>query len=329
MARTSLGPLNPLTKKLYDRKILREAPVDQFFGKFSDKSGNNIVHEKGDLESGEGDTLTFGIRMRNPMKAIVDGRLEGNEQKLSTFSDKVELHSYKVGYADDGALSRKRACYDTHEEMLDALQANATEVIENNRFDALFASGHSQIKYLGSANSVGTLTAADKITATFLAKLYTLAKTGGHRDFLPIRPVKFRNASWYIFLAHPDVVFDLSQDPTMQQANREARERGIDNPLFTESDLVYRNVLVYSHEKVPIFSNGGASNNVPYATNMLLGAQALIAATGMAAKIKENWKDYNDELGIGWHLIEGVKRPMFNGKTVGSIEVICARTDVA
>lgn len=328
MARTSLTTNNALTRKLWESKLYHEAPVEAFFGKVSDSTGNNAVHVKKDLTAGSGDKLTFGIRLRAPMNPIVDGRLKGNEQRLSTYDDSVLLHSYKIGYADDGALSRHRAAYDIYEEMLMALKENAVEVIEKLMFDAMFAAGHTNIIYGGDATSVGTLEAGDKLTPAMLAKLYTLGLTGSHRSFPPLRPLKIAGSSYFVLLAHPDVVFDLSQDSTMQQANREARERGASNPLFREAELVYRNIIVMSNERVPIFTNGGAGA-IAYSNCMLLGAQALIQADGMPAKIVENRDDYDDLIGLGWHLIAGWKRPTFNSVVNGSIQVTVARTNVA
>lgn len=329
MARTSVTTLNPLTKKLWEEKLLREVPVEQFFAKFTDKSGSNVVYDKSDRFSDRGDVLTFGFKARNPPPFIVNGRLEGNEASLSTYSDTLTLESWKLGYADDGEMSRKRASYDVVEEMLAATKDAAIEGVEDKQFAAMFAAGHSNIVYGGDATSVATLETADKLTAPLVAKLYTIAKTGSHRTFVPLIPIKFEGGTWYILLTHEDNVYDLALDSTMQQANREARERSIKNPLFTEAHLIYRNILIYGHEKCPIFTTGGAGANVPYTTSMLLGAGALMYGEGMAGELVEQRKDYGDMIGIGYHMIAAVKRPTFNSQVYGSIEVITSRTNVS
>lgn len=335
MARHSLSTSNALTRKVWEKKLMAEVPVEQFWGKFSDTTGNNIVHVKKDLTAGRGDNLTFGIRMRNPMSPIVDGRLKGNEQKLATYSDSVSLHSYKLGYADDGELSRHRAAYDVREEMFMALKENAIEAVEDKIFEAAYAASHTNVIYPSTGVSgatenisTATLTAAGKLTAAMVARLFTLAQTGSHRTFIPLKPLVVKGRRYFILLVHPDVVLDFSQDSTMQQANREAMERGLDNPLFTEADLIYRNILIYGHEKVPIYTNGGAGGNIPYSTGLLLGAQAILQADGMPPKIVEDMDDYDDAIGMGWHVIAGWKRPSFNSKTFGSIQVVTARTNV-
>jgi hypothetical protein len=129
--RTSFTTTNLLTSKVWETKIAREVPVEIFWGKFSDASGNNVVHVKKNLTKAPGDELSFGIRMRNPMKPIVDGKLKGNESRLVTYSDKVSLHSYKVGVADDGAPTKSvppstpsRRCFELKDDVEECVKTS-------------------------------------------------------------------------------------------------------------------------------------------------------------------------------------------------------------
>ena len=214
------------------------------------------------------------------------------------------------------------------EEARSALQDWGTEFIDQRMFTALEASP-TKIFYGGSATATGDITAADKLTPAMISKMRVWAKTGGARSQTPLRPVKINGKMYYVLLVHPDVAYDLKQDATYAQAEREALARSGDHPIFTGAIAMWDGVVIHEHENVSITTNWGAGSNVPGAKCSLMGAQSLLWAWGKRPKIVAKEFDYGDEHGYGWSIIYQTNKPVFNGKDYGSIAMYVARTQIS
>lgn len=343
MGKTAFSTSNALTKKAYDEKLFRDAKKEQFFATMIGTSSDSLIQEKTNLKKEKGDAITFGLRMRLTGTGVTSGtQLEGNEEALTLYNDQVTLEQYRHAVRDDGEMSRQRAMFDISEESENALKDWGSEKFEELCFAAAFASP-SKFAYKTSAGLVkGTvdatvkaaLTAADsKLTGQFLIDLYTLASTGNAREFVPLRQVKVMGKKYYVLLTHPDGVRDLKADTQVYNAWKDARERGMGNPLFDAADVIYGGIIVMAHENCEIGSNAGAGNNVDYGRSVLLGAQSLMVAfggkKGQRAPIVHKTFDYDNEEGYAWELIMGVKKPKFNGVDYGSIGVYNARTKIS
>lgn len=331
MAETGFDTNNALTVKAWEKMLFIDTVKESYFSRFMGENANSIVQVKTNLSlsGNKGDTITFGIRMRLEGDGVTSGQtLEGNEQDLTTHSDTVSLERYRQAVKDDGALSRQRVVFDLNSESRSALQDWGTEKIDQLCFDAIIASP-TKIFYAGTATSTATLTATDLIDTELISRVRTWAKTGGNRTQTPIRPVKVDGKNTYVLLVHPDVAYDLKQDSTYNQANREAQVRGAKNPIFTGALGVWDDVVIHEHENIEIELDWGVGGNIPGARCILMGAQALCWAWGERPSMVSKKFDYEEKWGHAWRMTAGVSKLTFNGADYGMAGVYVARTSVS
>ena len=140
--------------------------------------------------------------------------------------------------------------------------------------------------------------------------------------------MKVKGKSYYVLLVHPDVVYDLKQDSAIVNAWQYAQERGSDNPLFRDAEVMWDGVLVHSHENIPIAADGGGAA-VKWSKGVLMGAQSLIWAWGERGEIVQETFDYKNEHGYAWSMIAKTKKPVFNSIDYGSLGVYFARSGIS
>ena len=345
MAKTSFSTSDALTKKAWEEKLFRDSVKESYFSKFVSSGADTIVTEKTQLSKDKGDEITVGLRMKLVGAGVTEGTvLEGNEEKLSTHSMKIQLKQYRHAVRDDGFLSRKRAMFDISSESEAALKDWMTEKVDQLHFDELgIGSGStanpSKIFYKTSSGVLATgtaataksaLTAADsKLTLNMISFLKTWALTGGNRSYIPLRPVKVEGKPYFVLLTHPDAVYDLRATAEFQQAMREAEVRGKQNPLFDGAVAIWDGVCVHTHENSAIAADAGSGSNVPWSKSVLLGAQALCWAWGKRPEVVQKTFDYDNEEGYAIGMVAGVKKSIFNSLDYGSLGIYLSRTNVS
>lgn len=347
MAKTVFTTSNALTKKAFEEKLYRDIVKESYFSRFSGTTPQNLVHEKTQLEKGQGDKITFGIRMRPTGAGVTSGQqLENNEESLSTYDSSVTLEQYRHAFRDNGAMDRQRAVFSISEEQEAAIKEWGSEKVDLLHFNALgigagATTDPSKIFYLsgagGTLSATGTAATAKAalhasgslINTSFISALKTWAKTGGNRTYVPLRPVKVDGKEYYILLVHPDCMYDLKQNSTFQNAQRDAQERGKDNPLFAGATAIWDGVVIHEHENCAIAADGGGGANVPWAKCAFMGAQALVTAWGKRPELINESFDYGNEMGVAIDMILKVGKPVFNSLDYGSLGVYLARTNIS
>ena len=344
MAKTTFSTSDALTKKAWEEKLFRESVKQSYFTKFEGTTSDNLVQLKEQLSKDKGDEMTIGLRMRLSGTGVVEGQtLEGNEEKLSTYSMKILLKQYRHAVRDDGEMSRKRAMFEITDESKLALKDWMSEKIDQLKFDEIgvgagatvdptkiFYKTSSGVLATGTAATAkSALTTADgKLTLPMISFLKTWAQTGGARTYVPIRPVKVEDSEYFVLLCHNDALYDLRQDATFQQAQRDAQERGKDNPLFKGSVAIWDQVVVHAHENCAVATDGGGGS-IPWSKAVFMGAQALCFAWGKRPEVEMEEFDYKNEIGNAINVICGVKKSKFNSLDYGSVGVYLARTNVS
>lgn len=333
MAKTSFSTSDALTKKLWEEQLFRDTIKASYFSKFMGSTSDNPVTVNEKLTKDQGDTVTFGIRFRLTNAGVADGEaLEGQETKLNTSSFALTLVERANAVRDRGPLDRQRAMFSIDEEAQIGIQDWMTEYIDAQCFNALSTSTSN--KYWVNGYSADTsVTASDLLTLKELSKLKAGAITGWNRKQTPIRPVMVDGVKCFIFLTHPDALFDLYESAQFQQAMREAEVRGKDNPLFLGAKAFYNGIIIHEHENIPIYTNFGASANVAGVKSAFIGQQALCWAWGKRPRIVPVEFDYEREHGFGMSIIYAVGKPKFtyNGtaRDYGYAELHSARTSIS
>lgn len=164
----------------------------------------------------------------------------------------------------------------------------------------------------------------DTTTDRASAAIVQLAKERAKEADPHIRPMKTDDAKgeeWYVLFIGSRGFRDLAADDDIRAANKDARARGLDNPIFNSGDLVYDGVIIREVPEIPILTGvGNSSSDVGFAA--LCGAQALGIAWGQrprSAVKKED--DYGFEWGVAIEEARGVSKMVYNGIQHGMVSV--------
>jgi N4-gp56 family major capsid protein len=137
---------------------------------------------------------------------------------------------------------------------------------------------------------------------------------------------------------HPWQAFDLRNNATFAQAQREAQSRGNDNPIFTGALGMWDNVIIHEHEYVPFLDISvvgdcfyGDGSETDFSADcfraLLCGAQAAVFANCKdSMQMVEETFDYKNKVGYATGLIAGIQKTTFNSKDYGVIAVDTAAT---
>jgi N4-gp56 family major capsid protein len=366
MAITSITTSDEARKVVWSEKYFRDIIMQGFFGpklgaNYVDSlvkgyeysaSPNDVIYVEEMLnglpardKAGKGDKVTFTLINRLSAidyPGVTTGQtLENKEVAISHYNFYVELAQYRQAFSAGTPIDWTRAAFPIPKASRDSTLNWASEKIDKLCFDAMDVTTYSEVFYKTSdtgpavscetaATAKAALTAADsKLTPQFIDFVATNLKTGGARERWPVRPIKVDGKNYFVWLIHPDVMFDFSNDSTLQQAHREALERGKSNPLFSGSTLVWKNNIIFEHEWCTTGTDGGSGSDVAWATCYILGVQSLCWAWGKRPDIIEYTRDAGNELYHAVSMICGVKKPYFNSITYGSALAYVSRTNTA
>jgi len=336
MAKSTMTTSNALTKKLWHEMLFKDVQINSYFDRFSGPEDTNIMQVVRDFEGSKGDVVTFGIVPRLNKELITNNDIEGNEAKLTDYNFTLSLQQLALAVRDDGKLSRQRAMYDIDAVSKSALLVNVAEKLDQKYMDTLTANP-TKVFYPGGslltstttlATALTNITATDKITMDMFRNMKAWARTGGGRNYIPLRQVNVSGKMYMVFLCHPDTLADLQNDPKWSQAQREAELRGPDNPIFTGAEGVINGIAIHSHEHVSVGTDAGSTADVSYSQSMLLGAQALCTAWAGKPDLVTKEFQYDTEHGTAWVSLWGCAKPKFSSKDYGSVSIVTANSNI-
>lgn len=338
MAITQFTTADGLKKKAWEEKLFRDVRKESYFEKFMGTDPNSIIQVKTHLEKAKGDEVVFGLIPRITGSGVTSGQtLEGNEVALTSYNFSVVLERYRQAVRHD-YISDKRVIFSISDEARSALQVWGSEKIDQLNFNALTASptrvfystdGVTMTTTATAATAKGALTTSSLITTKQIDFAKAWATTGGNRSQTPLRPVKVGGKNYLVLLVHPDVAYDLKNDATYNQAQREAQGRGDENPIFTGALGIWNGVVVHEHENIPIATDAGVGANVPWAQCLLMGAQAGVWAWGERPSLVTKEFDYQEETGQAWRMTAKAGKTKFNSKDFGVFSFYVARSQVS
>lgn len=325
MAHTTITTGHALAPVIVQRQLFLEQKKAAYFTRFFSATGNSPVYEKSDFTKAKGETMTFGLIPRITGDPITGNTtVKGKEDKLTFYTYQLTLDRYRYAIMDDGALTRQRFVGDIPSEMKNALTVWGAELIDKQCMDALFTAP-TDIYYGGDAAQVSDLTAGDDITPELISKMKAIALTRRGSGKTPLQPVMVDGKKYFVLLVSPDVAVDLKYDTTFIAAQKDAAERGSNNPLFTGMLGIWDGVVIHEHENVPIYSNGGGGT-VKYTKCALLGASALCWAWGERPSIVEDSEDYDEFKAYCWRMTAKVGKPKFNSYDYGMLALYVTDT---
>lgn len=209
-----------------------------------------------------------------------------------------------------------------------------------NQDRILYGAAKSNLSAGNHTTSLGNIdTTSDKSTAAMISLLKRMAKTASPL----IRPVMLKgDVPWFVYFLGSYAFRDLKTDSTITQANREARSRGMDNPIFADGDLVYDGVIIKEVPEIDTFIDGDGSGS-PWdgvwganaagdslktsgnggsrvGVGFFCGAQAVAFGIGRMASFHRRKEDDYDHLnGVAVSMKHDIKKTFYNAKQHGMI----------
>lgn len=211
-----------------------------------------------------------------------------------------------------------------------AAQRNA--FVTNNADRILFGADIANASSGVMATALATIdNTNDKLTPALISKAKRIAQATATIDATvtnnvsPITPYTTRDGEeWFVMFVHPRAMRDLRNDPTMTQANREAMERGKDNPLFRGGDLLWDGVIIREIFDLELIAGAGASG-IDVAHNFLAGQSALAVAYGEEPRIiTDRDQDYQFRPAVAVQELIGIKKTSYAGRQYGGVSVMTA-----
>ena len=340
MANTNFTVNDPLAVKLWAKKLAVQAIQQTWFRNFISDDGNNVITMLDDAEKSAGDTVNVGLRTQLAGAGVQgDGTLEGQEEALTTYADKLLIDQLRHAVNVGGRMTQQRVPFELREEARMGLQDWWAA-----RFDLAFFNQlcgytvQSDTRYTGNnAPTAPTRTILPTGVANEAAlgssNTFTLSliDTAVERAYLNnpylIRPIRIKGEDKYVCFIHPSQVTDLRTSTSTGQwldIEKAAMTGGevSDNPIFTGSLGDYNGVILHKAYRVSQCVNAGAALPNTYRA-VFAGAQAGALAFGREeGKDQFTWSeelfDYGNMLGVSAGSIYGVKKLVFNSNDFGT-----------
>jgi len=365
----SIAALRP---EIWQKELTKNVQDNLFFNKFMGGS-DSIIQVKSDLKKDRGDTITVPITYKLDADGVTgDGELEGNEEAITPYSDSVAIDQVRNAVRMTGELDEQTNVYNMRVDAKDKLGMWAREFLERQLFlkmggvnntsltdvggnvvgtraawsnapdrvpDADTAAGFGD-RYLCAdyTNGADSLAATDLLTPELISRARIKAGQKGASGAPRMRPIMIEGKPHFVLFIHPWQAFDLKNNATYAQANREAAMRGEKNPIFTGALGVWDGVIVHEHEYVPFLDVSVAGNNffasgsgtdiaVDCFRALLCGAQAAVyATTSKSFVMREKDFDYGNKVGHSTGIMGGVQKLTFNSVDYGVLALDTAAT---
>lgn len=303
---------NALTRKAWAKSWWMEAKTESYFyGQGLIGVGeDNVIVEMPDLEKDQGDQITFGTTRELSGAGVAnDSTMEGSEEAPVTYDDAITIAQIRNAVRINGKETAQRPSdKDLRGKAKELLKRWMAATIDQAIFTAL-ETGATKTLYGGDATTTATIEAGDYMTLNLISKCVAYAKKASPKITGPV--IKGKRCNGVIVIS-PDQAFDLSErDAAWAQAQREAKQRGDDNPIFTGALGIHKNVPIHEHERVSVATTWGGGA-VAGAQASFLGIQAAAIAYANRKIWEEKTFDYQNKVGFCIGAIYGITKAVFN-----------------
>ncbi len=336
-----------LTRKKWARDLFKIILPAVEFNWMTGKGTDAAIQIRTELGKGEGDEITFGIRLPLVGQGTVGDRtVEGTEEKLRFRDFKASIEELNHAVDTGGKMEQQRVPYDLMQEGKDGLGdwwvdrlsdmvvntviGNSGFVFAGQAMDAVGTafgnvieepdSGHHL--FMNDKANEAALTDSDTMELTFLDALKQRAEIPESGSF-KIRPLRLKGRNWYRVLMHNYVFDSLRQNTNIGEWGDLLRSA---NKLqLPEVEIAYNGMLITKVERMPQIIEGANQYEGVY-RSVLLGAQAAVWAWGGAGESKSSVmsfvpyeKDAKRYVMIRGGGIFGCKKTRFEDADYGSL----------
>jgi hypothetical protein len=329
-----------LTPQIWDDEFFRDYVRMSRFKRYMGTSEAAIIQLKEDLTKKKGDRVTFALVNELVGNGVTgNATLKGNEERLNSRSHAVAVDVLRHAVAVDdwdvqkSAIDLRNAAKVQLREwaqkklrdgitnalgQIDGVNFTSSTVAQrdtwtaNNQDRVLF--GDNTGNYNATfATATFAVSAAETLSPNILSLMKRMAQAASPK----IKPVYVRemDQEWYVAFVGPRAWRDLVEDnPTtnvLTLANRDARVRGVDNPLFTGDSLVWDGMILRQIPEISTLEASLSSSGVVLEPVYLCGAQAIGIAWAQRTKTTTDTDDYEFLHGVGIQEIRGIEKLRF------------------
>jgi len=327
MADWTFQTSDALTAQTWAKKWWIESKTESYFygHGFVGMGVDNIIVEFPELEQNQGYQHTYGqVRELSGAGVAGDSTMEGNEDVPDVFDDNITINQKRNAVRSAGKLSEQypsdKAVRSWAEELLKRWMA---ALIDQDIFDAL---GTSLTKNLwgGDATATTDIEAGDYFTTGLISKAVAYAKKA--TPYIMGKTIGGRKL--FVVVISPDQAFDLrTRDGAWSQAQREIKEKGDGNPIFTDALGMWNNTIIHDHQRVSIATTWGSGANLTGATALFMGIQSGAIAYAKRKIWNEKTFDYGNKVGFCIGSIYGVSKSVFNSADNAVVGINTYRTN--
>lgn len=329
-----------LTPQLWDDQFFRDYVRMSRYKRYMGTDEAAIFQLQEDLTKKKGDSVTFALVNELTGNGVTgNSTLKGNEERLNSRSHKLTVDVLRHAVAVDD--------WDVQKSVIDLRNAARTQLREwaqkklrddctlalgqidgvnytastagqrntwtaNNQDRLLF--GSTTANYNATfATAIGGLSAGEQCSPLTLSLMKRMAQAASPK----IKPVyvKEMDQEWYVVFINSRSWRDLTEDnPTtnvLTLANRDARIRGVDNPLFTGDSLVWDGMILREIPEISPLTDVSGSGGAAIAPVYLCGAQAIGLAWAQRTKSTTDTDDYEFLHGVGVQEIRRIEKLRF------------------
>ena len=291
-----------LTRKRWAKDLFSVVLPSVEFNSLVGTGSDSVVQIKTELGKGEGDAITFGIRLPLIGKGVVgDTKVEGTEEALRFRDFKMTIEEFHKAVDTGGKMEEQRLPYNLLQEGKDGLQEwyqqNLSDYIinvlcGNSKYlfqDCAFADPITEpdSSHLLTPSSVAeaSLDATNLIDLAFLDRMKQQAQVGDPMNGIFKKRPFMKNGKPYFKVIMHNYAFDaLRQNTNVGQWGD--LMRSAQKLAEPQIEIEYNGMLIQKSERVPQIRaiNGKAGI---YRT-VLLGAQSATWAWGGAGESKSS-----------------------------------------
>jgi len=342
MAETVIGASNPLTERIWAKSVNAEAFRSTYIGKFLGSGQDSLFQELENLKKAAGDSIITKLRPVLSGDGVVgDAVLEGNEEALEWFDDRIYINQLRHATKIAGRMSEQRVAMNMRTQARDSLKdwwairmdtcaanhlcgntAEARAAYTGN--NPTIAPSTNRIIRAGNQATDQALTTSDILTLDLLdvARYRALNSSTDANTGPLMRPIMVDGKEMFVVFMHDAQEHQLKQTTATGQWRdiQMAALMGGDvknNPIFTGALGIYNGMVLHSWSRITQgihASTGAAVANTRRA--VLCGAQALSVAFGSengATRYtwEEDYTDYKNKIGFSAGCIFGIKKNKF------------------
>ena len=329
-----------LTPQQWDDEFFRDYVRASRFKRYMGTDEASIIQLKEDLTKKRGDSVTFALVNELTGDGVTgNSTLKGNEERLGSRSHRVYVDVLRHAVAVDdwdvqkSAIDLRNAARVQLREwaqkklrdgitnalgQIDGVNFTSSTVAGRNTWSAnnedRILYGDTTANYSATfATGTFAVSAGEQLTPTILSLMKRMAQAASPK----IKPimVKEMDQEWYVCFIGPRAWRDLTEDnPTTNPlilANRDARIRGVDNPLFTGDSLVWDGMILREIPEITQLEASLSSTGVRLEPVYLCGAQAIGLAWSQRTKSTTDIDDYEFLHGVGVQEIRGIEKLRF------------------